>query len=128
MFLDASAIVAIINDEPQAEALVAKIDAATSRFVSSPIVVWESVVALARISNSSKDDTAPLVRAFLKDLNAVQATITPEMGTTALEAFARYGKGSGHKAQLNMGDCFSYAVAKSYRVPILYIGLSLIHI
>ena len=39
-----------------------------------------------------------------------------------LDAFARYGKGGGHPAQLNMGDCFAYAVAKTYRTELLFKG------
>lgn len=127
MFLDASATVAILNEEPEAETLLAKIDASTSRFVTSPMATWEAVAALSRISNAAIDDVTPIVNEFYKDLQAIQATITPEMGVTALQAFAQYGKGTGHKAQLNMGDCFSYAVAKSYRVPLLYIGNDFIH-
>ena len=40
----------------------------------------------------------------------------------ALDAFSRYGKGRGHPAQLNMGDCFAYAVAKTYRTALLFKG------
>lgn len=48
--------------------------------------------------------------------------IQPDMGLEALKAFARYGKGQGHPAQLNMGDCFAYAVAKTHNVPLLFTG------
>jgi ribonuclease VapC len=41
---------------------------------------------------------------------------------TALEAFSRYGKGRGHPAQLNLGDCFAYAAAKNYRTSLLFKG------
>ncbi|HSI40346.1 MAG TPA: type II toxin-antitoxin system VapC family toxin [Xanthobacteraceae bacterium] len=49
-------------------------------------------------------------------------TLTPDIGRSALEAFDRYGKGGGHPAQLNMGDCFAYACAKLHNVPLLYKG------
>jgi len=49
-------------------------------------------------------------------------TITPEIGEIAIAAMARYGKGRGHPAQLNFGDCFSYACAKAAGVPLLYVG------
>ncbi len=127
MFIDASACVAILANEPEAERLLAKIDAATTKFITSPVANWESVAALSRVTQASTDDMKPIVEAFHKELNAVKANITHEMSLTALSAFNRYGKGSGHKAQLNMGDCFTYAVAKSYRVPILYIGNDFVH-
>jgi ribonuclease VapC len=49
-------------------------------------------------------------------------TITADQARTALYAFARYGKGRGHPAQLNLGDCFAYAVARDRRVPLLFKG------
>lgn len=49
-------------------------------------------------------------------------SITPEIGELAISAMARYGKGRGHPAQLNFGDCFSYACAKAAGVPLLYVG------
>ena len=48
--------------------------------------------------------------------------ITPADGDAALEAFARYGKGRGHPAQLNLADCFAYAVAKNQGVALLFKG------
>jgi ribonuclease VapC len=54
--------------------------------------------------------------------NVETVPITREIGDLALQAFEKYGKGRGHKAQLNMGDCFAYACAKSLGVPLLYKG------
>ena len=48
--------------------------------------------------------------------------ITEEIGRAALDAFERYGKGRGHPAQLNMGDCFAYGAARVLGVPLLYKG------
>lgn len=127
MFIDASACVAILAKEPDADSLLEKMENAKSRFITSPMAQWESVVALARLEQLSINEMTNSVEAFHAEVGAVKANITPEMGATALDAFARYGKGSGHKAQLNMGDCFTYAVAKSYRVPILYIGNDFVH-
>lgn len=122
MFLDASAVVAIIADEPQARALLSKIDLAESRFHTSPIAIWEATAALARIMRVSTEMVGPIVDRFHSELRATCLNITPEMAVLALNAFDRYGKPSGHPAGLNMGDCFSYAAAKTVAVPILYIG------
>jgi ribonuclease VapC len=63
--------------------------------------------------------------AIIKELLAILAIkvmhITESIGFDATLAFERYGKGR-HPAALNMGDCFSYACAKAYRVPLLYKG------
>ena len=48
--------------------------------------------------------------------------ITDEIGRAALDAFDRYGKGRGHPAQLNMGDCFAYGAAMTLGVPLLFKG------
>jgi ribonuclease VapC len=48
--------------------------------------------------------------------------ITEEIGHLAIDAFDRYGKGRGHPAQLNMGDCFAYACAKAHGLRLLYKG------
>lgn len=47
---------------------------------------------------------------------------TPEMYAVAADTFDRYGKGRGHRAQLNFGDCLAYVVAKVQNVPLLYKG------
>jgi ribonuclease VapC len=48
--------------------------------------------------------------------------VTDSDAETALDAFARYGKGQGHPAQLNLGDCFAYAVARNHRAAMLFKG------
>ncbi len=122
MFLDASSVVAIIAEEPQANSLLAKIDLAQSRFYTSPIAIWEATAALARIMRVSTEMVSPIVDRFHSELRTTCLNITPEMAASALMAFDRYGKPSGHRAALNMGDCFTYAAAKAAAVPILYIG------
>jgi ribonuclease VapC len=62
------------------------------------------------------------VREFLTEAGIDTRPITPDIGEAALAALARYGKGMGHPAQLNLGDCFAYAMAKRHGVPLLYKG------
>jgi len=62
------------------------------------------------------------VREFLSAARIRTVPITDKEADLALGAFARYGKGRGHPAQLNMGDCFAYAVAKAHQVPLLFNG------
>ena len=122
MFLDASAVVVIIANEPQADDLCTKIEASTTKFYTSPLAVWESVAALARIMKVDTKLVQPIVDAFHRELGVTSVDINHQMALVALEAFSRYGKGSVHAAGLNMGDCFSYAAAKACKVPLLSIG------
>src|SRR5437868_4142085 len=62
------------------------------------------------------------VRAALRVSEIEVIAITDEVGRAALDAFERYGKGRGHPAQLNMGDCFAYGAARTMAVPLLYKG------
>ena len=59
---------------------------------------------------------------FLRAAGVAVQSIQPETAHVALEAFARYGKGRGHPARLNLGDCFAYAQAKVGGASLLYKG------
>jgi ribonuclease VapC len=59
---------------------------------------------------------------LLKLLGCAEVILTTAVAQSALEAAARYGKVAGHPAALNMGDCFSYAMAKANNMPLLYKG------
>jgi ribonuclease VapC len=121
MFIDASALVAILVGEPERPALLARIEE-TGRRLTSPLAIYETSLALIRIRDVSAAQAEFDVRELLTDSNIVVVEITEEMGRAALDAFDRYGKGRGHPAQLNMGDCFSYAAARVLAVPLLYKG------
>jgi ribonuclease VapC len=60
--------------------------------------------------------------AFLTEVNATEISIDQEIGVSAMKAVQTYGKLVRHPAQLNMGDCFAYACAKSLGAPLLYKG------
>jgi ribonuclease VapC len=105
LFLDASAVVAMRLQEPDAHELADRLDG-HDRLLWSPIVRWESAVAVAR-----ERGCTPL--AARSDLHAFGE---------AYDAFRLYGKGSSHPARLNMGDCFAYACAKSHQAELLYKG------
>jgi len=138
MFIDASAIVAILAEEPDGLEIATKIENAAGRY-SSPIVRYEAVSGFARNKwGSSHDENAPIsaefiaraeqvVIRFLDQIGASEMPITSEIGTAAIQAMARYGRGTGHPAKLNFGDCFSYACAKSAGVPLLFKGEDFIH-
>ncbi|NNM70922.1 type II toxin-antitoxin system VapC family toxin [Enterovirga aerilata] len=120
MVVDASALVAILLREADAEALLGRIDAAGA-CATHAISLYEATGAVARVKECSVADAYGEVASLVSALELeVVALKTPE-AIGALEAFARYSKGR-HPAKLNMGDCFSYAVAKLRGTRLLYKG------
>ncbi|ATG46033.1 hypothetical protein PhaeoP83_04428 (plasmid) [Phaeobacter inhibens] len=129
MFIDASAIVAILNREPGYEEIVKRIDdKKNGRFVS-PLVRFEAVAALARSRSGATRPTPEqfelaeqVVTAFCDSLKARDIDITHTIGQRAMRAARTYGKFVGHEADLNFGDCFAYACASSYNARLVYKG------
>ncbi len=121
MFVDASALVTILLAEPDAGSLSDRLVASQPR-VTSAIAIYETVLALMRDSGVSRTVAERDVRELLAALDIDVIPVTDEIGRAALDAFDRYGKGRGHPAQLNMGDCFSYGAARVLGVPLLYKG------
>ncbi|TRW94304.1 type II toxin-antitoxin system VapC family toxin [Paracoccus sp. M683] len=132
MFLDASALVAVLLKESDGTALLKAMEAARGKLRFSPVVRMEAVLALvrARIETRGKGpatgadnaDATGLVDQLLEALEAQEMPITSEIGKAAIAALAIYGKQVGHPAQLNMGDALSYACAKAEGIPLLYKG------
>jgi len=121
MFVDASAIVAVLTREPEADALADALDGALSP-ITSPIAIFEAALGLCRKRHATVAAAAQDVREFLELVGASTVSITASDAEAALAAFSRYGKGRGHPAQLNLGDCFAYAVAKNHRKAMLFKG------
>lgn len=130
MFLDSSAIFAILNREPGYEDLARRIEDAPGQLYTSPLVRFEVAVSLARQRSGQNrkpspqlvEDCAALVSAFVNEIAAKDIHITSSIGDGAIRAAATYGKAVGHVADLNFGDCFSYACARAYRLKLIYKG------
>lgn len=120
MFVDASALTAMLTDEVDARALLARLQNHPKR-TTSPLAVWETVIAVARILGLPIQEAGDAVEDYLKLLGIDVVAVAPETRALALDAFNRYGK-SRHPAALNFGDCFAYACARHDRVPLLYKG------
>lgn len=137
MFLDASAMVAVMAREPGFEAIVRQLDDSKSERLYSPIVRFETILALARAmrARSGRRKTVGESVAvagiafdrFIKRVNAKEIPISPDIGQTAVAACSAYGKIVGHPAGLNLGDCFAYACAKELGVGLLYKGNDFAH-
>jgi ribonuclease VapC len=120
MFLDASAMIAILVMESDAAALARRLEQAIER-VTSPLAIYEAVLGIARICNIPIPDSRSILDSFLTQAAIRVVPITAETGRLAVSAFERYGRGR-HVASLNMGDCFSYAGARELDLPLLYKG------
>ena len=119
--VDASAIVAMLTREPDADTLVSAL-ATANRSETTPIAIYEAVLGLSRKRRWSVAEAETHVGDFLRAAGVAVQPIQPETALVALEAFARYGKGRGHPARLNLGDCFIYAQAKVGGASLLYKG------
>lgn len=123
MILDSSALVAILINEEGGDAL--------SRVLDDQVVI--------RISAASYLETSIVIDSFrdpvlsvrfdevLSDAKIAIEPVTEEQARIARQAYRDYGKGSGHPAKLNLGDCFSYALARVTREPLLFKGEDFIH-
>lgn len=120
MFVDASALTAMLTDESDARALLARMQNYPKR-ITSPLAVWETVIAVVRILGLTVHDAESAVEDYLKLMGITVVAVAAETRTLALDAYDRYGK-SRHPAALNFGDCFAYACARHERVPLLYKG------
>jgi len=133
MYVDASAIVAILNREPEAAALKSAFDANSANALVSPLTIFEATISLARAkvlardknqkpSRADIDAAHKVVRAFLEANDVNEIPVLADIGRLAIETAATYGKAVGNPADLNFGDCFVYACAKTYRAPLLFKG------
>jgi ribonuclease VapC len=125
MFIDASAIIAIICGDEEGLSMAARIAQANEVFVS-PLAICEAVSGLALRRACPIKEVISLVDAFVEETRAQTIDITAAIGRDATEAFSRYGRGR-HPAALNMGDCFAYACARSRQVPLLFKGGGFAH-
>jgi ribonuclease VapC len=119
--VDASAIVAMLTREADADMLLTTLETAGPA-ETTPVAVYEAVLGVSRKRQWSVAEAETHVRDFLEAAGVPIQPIQPETAHVALEAFARYGKGRGHPARLNLGDCFAYAQAKLSGAALLFKG------
>jgi ribonuclease VapC len=117
MVLDASALVAILLQEPRHERLLEKAEKAGIVAIGVPTVLEAATVLSARTSS----DARARVLGLLRRMEAEIVPFTEEHFNAAMDAFLRFGKGR-HPARLNFGDCMAYAVAAVSGLPLLYTG------
>jgi ribonuclease VapC len=118
MVIDTSAILAWLKDEPDRDRIVAGLEAHPVRRMSSVSLLEAQIVV------RSREHPALLGKLdqFLEEIEVIIVPFDERQARMAADAFQRYGKGQGHPAQLNMGDCAAYALAKTTNEPLLFIG------
>ena len=121
LFLDASAMVAMMTDEPDTFDVAQRFGEAEATLFSA-ISFWEATRAIARKRKVSMTTARAEVDAFVADFAIRAVPIGEAEAHAAIAAHDRYGKGTGHPARLNMGDCFAYACAKTNGAELLYKG------
>jgi ribonuclease VapC len=116
MIIDASALIAILRDEPEAADCAAAIEAASHRRLSAANFVEAAIVI-----DASRDPVAS--RRFddlMREAQIVIEPVTEAQARLAREAYRDYGRDSLHPARLNFGDCFAYALARETGEPLLF--------
>jgi ribonuclease VapC len=116
--IDASALLAIIQGEPEANRFLTAIRNADRALVSAVTVLETGMVLRARRGAAGVQELNGLLEAIAVEIVAFDAT----SAALALDAFERYGKGINPKARLNLGDCAVYALAKEMNAPPLFKG------
>jgi ribonuclease VapC len=118
MVIDSSALIALLLGEAETESFVAAIAAAATRVVGAPTYLETAIVMVAR----SGPEVWEKLDRLLYELAIEVVPFTRDQADLAVIAYQQYGKGSGHAAALNFGDCFTYALAKSRGEPVLFKG------
>jgi ribonuclease VapC len=123
MIVDTSALIAILRDEPDARRFATAIERAAIRRISAVNLLEAAIVIDASrdpVASRRFDDLVRMAGLVVEPVTEVHARV-------GRDAYRDFGKGSGHPAQLNFGDCFAYALAKVADEPLLFKGNDFVH-
>jgi ribonuclease VapC len=123
MIVDSSALVAILKREPEHTEFSKLLEATKDVKVSAATYFETSIV----IDGQRQPSASQLLDVLIEKSRIVIEPVTETQARIARQAYRDYGKGSGHPANLNFGDCFSYALAREKREPILFKGDDFVH-
>ncbi|MGD9913946.1 MAG: type II toxin-antitoxin system VapC family toxin [Rhizobiaceae bacterium] len=121
--VDTSALISVLANEADAQQIKVALSSADSVHISVGTVFETSCVVRG---DRFPEGTRRLDR-LLQLLDLEYAAFDEEQMTIAREGYVRFGRGSGHRANLNMGDCFAYALAKTRALPLLFKGEDFTH-
>lgn len=118
MIVDSSVLVAILTGEPDADLLNERLTTTSGTSVSAASYLETGIV----LDRHRQPRTSEALDDYLQSAGVEVATVTARQARIARSAYRDYGRGSGHPARLNFGDCFSYALAVDRAEPLLYKG------
>ena len=118
MIVDSSALITILQSEPEADLFATAIDGAPVCRISAATFVEAAAV----IDKHHSPIASRRFDELLRQTNLIIEPVTEQQARIAREAYRDFGKGSGHAAKLNFGDCFAYALAKAMNEPLLFKG------
>ena len=117
LIVDSSAVIAVLLQEPETEAILRCLCAAQQPAIAAPTRTEILVVALAKLGSTGRSRAV----AFLEQQRICTVPCDGDLADAAALAFERFGRGR-HPSSLNFGDCFSYALANQRKLPLLFIG------
>ncbi len=123
MIVDSSALVAIVDDEPECDAFLDLMRRAGHVLVSAGSLLETAVVVDAR----RRPELSRMLDDLVRELRVEVVPVTAEHVALGRAAYRDYGRGSGHPAGLNFGDCFAYALARETGDTLLFKGDDFIH-
>jgi ribonuclease VapC len=126
MFVDTSVLVALLSEEDDAHEWAKRLEQEPV-LITSALAVLEAAMRLSTKLGAGPRDAETAINDLMKESRIEVVAIDADDGHVAVQAFAEYGKGRGHPAQLNLADCLSYACAKNRKVPLLYKGRDFAH-
>lgn len=121
--VDTSVLIALLKNEQDASALVECMGAVPRRYVSAGSMLECGIVVAANFGAAGLDE----MRQLQSSLDMETVPFDADQSWVGYDAFRRYGRGLGHPAALNFGDCFAYALAKTRNLPLLFKGDDFIH-
>jgi ribonuclease VapC len=122
--VDTSALIAVVKREAGSEPLERCLLLADHAGISAVSLLEARMVAAREPRGTRLADLETIIAAAAIEIIPFDAA----QSDLAFEAFRRFGKGSGHKARLNFGDCAAYALAKSRAAPLLFVGDDFAHV
>jgi len=118
MIVDSSALVAILTSEPERDSFLSHVAQAPARRISAASLLETSIVLYRSLGPKG----AILLDEFVAVADVEVVPFSPAQSRLAFQAYRRFGKGTGHPAQLNILDCCTYALASESREPLLFKG------
>jgi ribonuclease VapC len=118
MIIDTSALIAVLRNEPEAPAFAIAMAEADKCLISAANYLEAAIV----IDGSRNPVASRRFDDFIREAQIAIVSVTEEHAKIAREAYRDFGRGSGHAAQLNFGDCFAYALASATGDSLLFKG------